>query len=369
MRILQVAPLWEDVPPPKYGGTEAVVHLLTEQLVAAGHEVTLAASGSSSTSARLKSVYGRSLRSADDLKDRNPYDWQHIASALRQARHFDIVHNHAGELAMAMACLIDTPMLTTMHCLNTPDTKFVWDRYEGAFNTISAAQYSHMLPVVGPSRFVGHVYNAIDVASFPFDAVGGDDLLFLSRISWEKGPHHAVAVARATGRRLIIAGKVDRADQRYFDEVLRGLIDGEQIVFFGEADAVQKRELYRRAYALLMPLEWEEPFGLVIPEAMACGTPVIAFRRGSVPELIADGTTGYVVRTREEMADAVAGVRRIDRARCRAHVEAHFAPEIMTGGYVRLYEALAHQRTPIAPVLPAAPHTAPAAPLQRIAVS
>jgi len=287
LKILQLAPLWEAVPPPAYGGTEAVVSLLTEELVARGHEVTLAASGDSTTSADHFAVYYRSLRRAEDLHDRNPYDWMHIALSLRHARDFDIVHNHAGELAMAMSELIDVPVLTTMHCLPTPDTQFIWDRYTGAYNTISASQRR---PVTGdrPARFMGYVHNAIDVDTFPFQAEKGDDLLFLSRVAPEKGPQIAIEVARRLGRRLIIAGKVDRYDRDFFEEVIRDQIDGEQIIFVGEADAVRKRELYRSAHCLLMPLTWEEPFGLVMPEAMACGTPVVASNASSLPEVVED---------------------------------------------------------------------------------
>jgi glycosyltransferase involved in cell wall biosynthesis len=344
VRILQIAPLWEDVPPPAYGGTEAVVSLLTETLVAQGHDVTLAASGSSTTRARLLSTYGRSLRSADDLVDRNPYDWMHIATALRHAREFDVVHNHAGELAMAMSSLIDVPVLTTMHCLTTPDTKFIWDRYTGAYNTISRSQRGNMLPVQGPARFLGHVYNAIDVDTFPYQDKKGDDLLFLSRIAPEKGAHQAVAVAKAAGRRLILAGKIDRFNRDYYDEVMHDLIDGEQIVFFGEANASQKRTLFANAFCTILPLDWEEPFGLVMPESMACGTPVIALRRGSVPELIEHGKTGFVVDTLEEMADIIGDVRNIDPAVCRRHVEQNFAPSIMAENYLRLYDDLLLER-------------------------
>jgi glycosyltransferase involved in cell wall biosynthesis len=317
------------------------VHLLTEELVRRGHEVTLAAAGDSTTCADLSAIYPRSLRRADDLADRNPYDWMHIASALRLGRTFDIIHNHAGELAMAFAQLVETPILTTMHCLTTPDTQFIWDRYSGAYNTISRAQRHALPPFAGTARFMGHVYNAIDVESFPFSTVRGDDLLFLSRIAPEKGPQHAIDVAKRTGRRLIMAGKVDRYDRPFYEEVVRDLIDGDQIIFVGEADAKQKRELYARAACVLMPLCWEEPFGLVMPEAMACGTPVIAFRRGSSPELIRHGETGFVVDTVEEMAEAVGVVGMIDPHRCRAHVRERFAPGIMAGEYVRLYEELA----------------------------
>ncbi len=340
MRILQLAPLWESVPPPAYGGTEAVVGLLTEELVAQGHDVTLAASGDSTTTAHHLATYHRSLRRADDLRDRNPYDWAHTALALREAGDFDVVHNHAGELAMAMSLLTKTPMLTTMHCLTTPDTRFVWDRYEGGFNTISKSQQPPALNPRAHARFMGHVYNAIDVESFPFQAVKGDDLLFLSRMAPEKGPEAAIEVAKRLGRRLIMAGKVDNYDRKYFDESVRHLIDGDQIIFFGEADAEQKRELYRNAHCLLMPLMWEEPFGLVMPEAMACGTPVVAFRRGSAEELIRHGRSGYIVDTVDEMVEAVQQIGLIDPAACREHVRTHFSREIMAAQYLRVYEEL-----------------------------
>src|SRR5581483_928909 len=177
MRILQLAPLWESVPPPAYGGTEAVVHLLTEELVRMGHDVTLVASGDSLTAARLAPVFPRSLRRADDLADRNPYDWAHIAHAIDLSRcGFDVVHNHAGELAMAMAPLAGAPMLTTTHCLTTADTRFIWRRYRGAYNTISRSQRAHFDQVGTGARFMGHVYNAIDVASYPFQREKGEDL-------------------------------------------------------------------------------------------------------------------------------------------------------------------------------------------------
>jgi glycosyltransferase involved in cell wall biosynthesis len=318
-----------------------VVSSLTEGLVARGHDVILAASGDSRTRARLHAVYPRSLRTADGLGDRSPYEWIHIATALRQARDVDVVHNHAGELAMAMTALLPgVPVLTTMHCLPTPDTRFVWDRYEGAFNTISKSQAR--LIAMGPrSTFVGHVYNGIEIESFPFQADKDDYLLFLSRIAPEKGPQHAIRVARMTGRRLILAGKVDRADADFYQEVVRPLIDGDQIVFVGEANAERKRRLYRAASCLLMPLCWDEPFGLVMPEAMACGTPVIAFRRGSAPELIQHGETGFIVDTVEEMAAAVAGVERLDPRRCREHVAHNFSQQRMVEGYLDLYEMLA----------------------------
>jgi glycosyltransferase involved in cell wall biosynthesis len=339
MRILQLAPLWEAVPPPAYGGTEAVVSVLSEELVRQGHEVTLCASGDSQTSADLSSVYYRSLRTADELGDRSPYDWVHVALSLREAQHFDIIHNHAGELAMAMSHLVDVPMLTTMHCLITPDTKFVWDRYPGWYNTISHSQKRNMPPIRN-TNFSGVVYNAIDVASFPYRERKEDFLLYLSRIAPEKGTHLAIDVAKRLGRTLIIAAKVDRVDRPYFETAVEPHIDGKLIRFVGEADARTKRGLLARARCVLLPLCWEEPFGLVMAESMACGTPVVAFRRGSASEIIVDGETGFLVEDVEGMARAALQVERIDPKRCRRHVEERYNPQRMATDYLSLYERI-----------------------------
>ncbi len=341
MRILQIAPLWETVPPPAYGGTEAVVHTLVEELVRMGHDVTLWASGDSRTSARLRSCYPRSLRTDDHVECKTLYAWQHAALALGDARRYDVVHNHAGEPVMAMSVLVpDVPMLSTMHCLITPDTRFIWDRYRGHYNNISQAQRRTM-PPVERARFAGVVYNAIDVASFPYQEKKDGHLLFLSRISPEKGPHLAVEVARRTGRRLLMAGKVDQADQAFFETTVRPLIDGDQVVFLGEADARMKRDLYRNASALILPITWEEPFGLVMIEAQACGTPVITFKHGAAPEIVVQGVTGYVAETLDEMAEAVHRLADIHPALCRAHVERQFDAPIMAMNYLRLYQAIA----------------------------
>ena len=358
MKILQIAPLWETVPPPAYGGTEAVVSILTEELVRRGHEVTLCASGDSRTRAELLSILPHSLRTARDLQDPWPYAWIHSTLALREANEFDIVHNHAGELTMAMAHLVpDVPMLSTMHCLITPDTKFIWDRYPGYYNTISMSQRRNM-PPLADGHFVGVVYNAIDVHSFPYEERKEDYLLFLSRVSVDKMPHLAVEVARRSGRRLIIAGKVDRVDERYFSSVLAPLIDGKQVQFMGEADARLKRELFAKAYFLVLPLCWEEPFGLVMIEAMACGTPVVSFGRGAAPEVVVDGETGYIVRDVDEMVDAVGRVDRINPRRCRQHVEDNFDAPLMANRYLQAYQRIIVGERAYPELLPAASDSA-----------
>jgi glycosyltransferase involved in cell wall biosynthesis len=352
MRILQLAPLSERVPPPAYGGTEAVVSLLADELVRLGHDVTLAASGDSTTTAHLHAVYHRSLRGASGIQDPGPYEWAHVGSALSRAHRFDVVHNHAGELAMALAGLLPTPMLTTAHCVPTEDAEVIWRSFRGAYNAISADALARLAPIAPCGRNMGYVHNAIDANSFPFSRLGGDDLLFLSRMSPEKGPQHAIEVARRCGMRLLLAGKVDEQDRRFFDEVIAGLIDGDQIVFLGEASAELKRLLYASARCLLFPIMWDEPFGLVMPEAMACGTPVIAFNRGSAPEVIDHGVTGFVVDTIDEMVTAVQRVTRIDRMACRREAEGRFSAQAMAKRYVAIYRQIVmpalREREPIA---------------------
>jgi glycosyltransferase involved in cell wall biosynthesis len=343
MRILQTAPLWERVPPPAYGGTEAVVSILTDGLVQAGHEVVLCASGDSQTLANLRSVYPSSLRTAQQIEDGSPYDWVHAASAIARAHGFDVIHNHAGELPMALASLADAPMLSTMHCLTTPDTRFVWQHYEGYYNTISRAQQG-LVPQT-PARNAGTVYNAIDVASFPFNAEKDSYLLSLNRIAPEKGTHLAIEVARNAGRKLIIAGKVDRVDRQYFHEKVEPLIDGRGVVYVGEADQRLKRELYAGAAVLLMPIRWEEPFGLVVIEAMACGTPVIAMARGSMPELIQHGRTGFLVHDVAGMVRALDDLHAIDPLQCRQHVEANFDTSRMVQDYLAIYERICSEES------------------------
>jgi len=343
MRIAQLSPLWERVPPPAYGGTEAIVHLLTEGIVRLGHEVTLFASGDSIVSTKLEAVYPRSLRTAKDIEDTSPYEWVHTSHALEAWEEFDVIHNHAGELPMAASCLISTPMLTTMHCIITPDTKIVWDRYRGFYNTLSWAERQAM-PPIDNQNFLGPVHNAIDVGSFSFSADKDNYLLHLSRIAPEKGTHVAVEVARRLGMRLVIAGKVDPVDRQYYEDRVRPLIDGKQIQYVGEADGPRKRELYRRASCVILPILWEEPFGLVMPEAMACGTPVIVFNRGAASEIVADGITGYVVNDIDEMVAAVKKLDRIDPCQCRRHVEQHFDAPRMVDDYLKLYEIILSSR-------------------------
>jgi glycosyltransferase involved in cell wall biosynthesis len=335
MRILQIAPAWEPVPPPAYGGTESVVSLLTEELVRRGHDVTLWASGDSQTAARLESVCPRALRTAE-CADTRPWDLLHAASALARAGEFDIVHNHAGEVVLAMADLVRRPILSTLHCAITDDTWPLWNRHRGWYNAISHAQARGLPPLAGP-KLAGVVHNAVDVKTFPFREEKEDFLLFLARICPEKGVTIAIEVARRLDRQLIIAGKVDRADAAYFQREVEPLIDGDQVVFVGEADGERKRDLLSRAACLLLPLQWEEPFGLALAEALACGTAVVACPRGAAPEVVEHGVGGFLAEGIDDLCQAVADTGRIRPADCRARAEQRFDVATMVAGYEELY--------------------------------
>jgi glycosyltransferase involved in cell wall biosynthesis len=240
---------------------------------------------------------------------------------------------------MALSHLSDVPMLTTLHNQLTEDTRFIWNNYKGWYNAISHEQCS-TLPSLARAQFAGVVHNGIDVDSFPFQAKKQDYLLFIGRITAAKAPHLAVAAARKAGMKIVIAGVAMPEEHRYFKEILEPMLDGRQAVFVGEADARLKRALYAGARALLLPLQWEEPFGLVMIEAMACGTPPIVFRRGAAKEIIVDGETGFLVEDLDEMVAAVHRLDSIDPWRCRARVEERFSPTALADGYLAIYEKI-----------------------------
>ena len=243
---------------------------------------------------------------------------------------------------MAMGRLVVTPMLSTLHCLVTPDTHFVWQHYRGFYNTISEAAQRTIPTDIPRGNYLGAVYNGIDVAGFPFQEVKQGHLLFLSRIAPEKGTHLAIEAAKKAGLPILVAGKVDRVDREYFRAMVEPLIDDDGVRFLGEVSREQVKALMAEARALLLPIVWDEPFGLVIVEAMATGTPVIAFRRGAAPELIRDGETGFLV-AEGDVDGMAAAVNRLDTIlprRCREHVQAHFDVGQMVDGYVALYERM-----------------------------
>jgi glycosyltransferase involved in cell wall biosynthesis len=346
MRIAQLAPTYERVPPTTYGGTELVVGLITEELVRRGHDVTLYASGDSETAAELRSVTPRAVRYGEVADGVRHAEYFQLVNAQRcfvdaAAGEFDVVHNHAGIEGLVLAATSRTPVLTTNHNPYLAQTQRVWDAYPWAHNSLSAASAA-MFPARGAVQPILH---GIDVETFPFGERPGGDLLFLGRFSPEKGALGAIEAAKRSGRRLLLAGKADAVDLPHFAEAIEPLIDGDQIRYVGEADATQKRQLLADARALLFPIEWDEPFGLVMIEAMACGTPVLGLRRASVPEVVEPGVTGFVVDDIDGMVRAIDHVDDIDRRACRRRAEVRFGVGRMVDDYEQAYAAVLESAT------------------------
>ena len=346
MRIAQLAPTYERVPPAAYGGTELVVGLITDELVRRGHEVTLYASGDSETSARLRSVAPRAVRYGDWTEGVRHAEYFQLANAQAcfidaAAGAFDIVHNHAGIEGLVLGATSRTPVLTTNHNPFVPPTQPVWDAYPWAHNSLSRASAA-TFPALGA---VEPIHHGIDVASFPFGDHPGDDLLVLGRFSPEKGAARAIEAARRSGRRLLLAGKVDTADQEHFASAIQPHLDGDRIRYVGEADAALKRELLSTARALLFPIEWDEPFGLVMIEALSCGTPVLGLSRASVPEVVENGVTGFVVEDVDGLVRAIDQVDAIDRRTCRRRAEDRFGYSRMVDDYERTFATVIESAT------------------------
>ena len=337
MKIAQIAPLWERVPPFRYGGIELIVSLLSDELVRRGHEVTLFASGDSLTTAKLKSVHDQALRLDPSIKEPGLYEQMMLHDVYRQADHFDIIHSHVGCAGLPYSSLVKTPTVHTMHGIFTPDNEkmfrqFAWQPYI----SISEAQREPRLGL----NYIHTVYNGIDTKAYPFCATPTQSayLAFVGRLSPEKGPLQAIEIARASGLPLKMAGKIDAVDRAFYSEQLESHIDGEQIQYLGEVSHDEKVALLRGATATLFPITWREPFGLVMIESMATGTPVIGMALGSVPEVIAHEKTGFVCHSIEKMVEAVPLVSKLDRQTCRDYVINNFSVESMTDQYLRAYD-------------------------------
>jgi glycosyltransferase involved in cell wall biosynthesis len=338
MRIAQVAPLYESVPPHGYGGTERVVSYLTEELVRQGHQVTLFASGDSVTSAELVAPRRRALRLDASCVDQLACHLVLVEQVVSLAGNFDIIHFHIDYLHFPLSCRAGYAHLTTLHGrLDIPELPALYRVYpDESVVSISDAQ-RRPLPWL---NWQGTVYHGLPEDLFPSRRRHGDYLAFLGRISPEKRVDRAVQVARRTGMKLRVAAKIDKADRDYFREQIEPLFRHPLVEYVGEVGGRAKEEFLGNAYALLFPIDWPEPFGLVMIEAMACGTPVIAWRCGSVPEVMQDGVTGFVVESIEEAVDAVGQVAALDRRNCRRVFEERFTDRRMAQDYLALYHRL-----------------------------
>lgn len=342
MRIAQVAPLHESVPPKLYGGTERIVHYLTEELVAAGHDVTLFASGDSETSASLEPMVPKALRLDERAIDVLAPHLLMFDRVAETARRFDVIHFHTDYLHFPVFRHCSVPHVSTFHGrLDLADLRPVFDAFR-ELPMVSISDYQR-LPV-NRANWLATVYHGLPESLYSFRPEPGTYLAFLGRISPEKRPDRAIEIAIRTGIPLKMAAKVDKADRDYYEQRIRPLMDHPLVEFIGEVDERGKNELLGGALALLFPIDWPEPFGLVMIEALACGTPVVAFRQGSVPEVLAHGVTGYIVDTVDQAVAAVENIGRISRAGCRREFEERFSARGMAKSYADLYESVAQAR-------------------------
>jgi glycosyltransferase involved in cell wall biosynthesis len=339
MRIAQIAPLYEAVPPKLYGGTERVVSFLTEELVALGHDVTLFASGDSVTTAKLTAVWPQALRLDPHIRDSIAPHMLLMEAVRRHAGDFDVLHFHNDYWPFSLFARQRTPFLTTMHGrLDLAELQATFDRFPDVpLVSISNAQ-RRTLP---QNRFIGTVLHGLPIDLLTPPPGPQSYLAFLGRMSPEKGPDRAIRIARACGIPLKMAAKVDKADQAYFDAVIRPMLDQPGVEMVGEINEQQKPGFLGGAHALLMPIDWPEPFGLVMIEAMACGTPVIAMNCGAVPEVVDEGISGFIVADEAAAIAAVGRLGELPRAAVRAQFEARFTARRMAEDYLALYHTLA----------------------------
>jgi glycosyltransferase involved in cell wall biosynthesis len=343
LKIAQVAPLYESVPPTKYGGTERIVSYLTEELVRQGHEVTLFASSDSRTRARLVPECRRALRLDPKCRDPLAPHVTMVEDVFRRAEEFDAIHFHIDYIHFPVSRRLETPHVTTLHGrLDLPELPSLYRMFPDVpLTSISQAQRKPIAWV----NWVGNVPHGLPLDLYSFQPSPGSHLAFVGRVSPEKGLDRAIEIAKRAGMPLKIGAKIDTADRAYFESTLRPKLDHPSIEFLGEIGDAEKQKVIGNAAALLFPIDWPEPFGLVMIEALACGTPVIAFSRGSVPEVIDDGISGFIVNSVDKAVESVARISFIDRRRCRAAFEQRFSAPRMAGAYVSLYRKLQTTQT------------------------
>lgn len=334
MRIAQVAPPWISIPPQTYGGTELVISWLCDELVKKGHEVTLFASGDSKTKAKLVSVWSSSLWNAS-LRTPHAIFSLMYQKLIEKQNDFDIIHDHCEFYTCPFSKFLKPPIITTLHHPLTEETITLYKKFPN-INFVAISKHQRKQ---GPGiNIVKTIYNGLPLEKYPFNEKPQNYLLWLSRIGPDKGLGPAIDIAKLSGEKLIISGNILSQYADYFEFRIKPLIDGKKIQFVGAADFKKKVELFRNAKALLFPVKRPEPFGLVVIEAMACGTPVIAFNQGSMPELIKDGKTGFLVNSVEEACLAIKKIESIKREDCRKWVEENFNLKRMVNRYEKLYK-------------------------------
>lgn len=342
MKIAQVSPLYESVPPKLYGGTERVVHNLTEELIARGHEVTLFASGDSTSSANLIPACKNALRLDEDCIDPIIYHFTMMEMVEKQSKNFDIIHSHIDYLYFPIMRRSQSIYLTTLHGrLDIPELEPLYNEYRDI--PLVSISNSQRRPV-SFSNWMGTVYHGLPLDLYRFNKKGGDYLVFVGRVSPEKRVDRAIEIAKKAGIQIRIAAKVDKADNDYFESKIKKLLDHPLVDFIGEVGEKEKEELLGNALGFIYPIDWPEPFGLAMIESMACGTPVIAYNCGSVPEVVDDGLTGFGVNSQREAVEAVKKLSGLDRKKCRETFEKRFSVERMVDDYLMIYESMINEK-------------------------
>ena len=344
MKIALIAPFEERVPPLKYGGVEAVIYVLAEELHKLGHDVTVFATGDSKISAKLIPIVSKPIGSGLRKRVREALTYKALTDVIGylQKEKFDIIHNHIGWQALLFRNMYKAPVLTTIHWVldNTCENKMYDLHKDMPFVSISKNQRKP-LPRM---NYQDTIYHGIQLERFTYNDKPDDYLAFLGRFSSFKGSMEAIKIAKKSGKKLIMAAKINEFERDYFEKEIQPLIDGKQIIYLGEVGFAEKIKLLRNAKALLNPVQWAEPFGLTNIEAMACGTPVIGSKFGALPEIIVNNKTGFLCDTIDEMVEKVQQLDKLNRADCRAHVEAKFSAQTMTENYLKVYEQLAGQK-------------------------
>jgi glycosyltransferase involved in cell wall biosynthesis len=345
MKIAQVSPLFERVPPRAYGGTERVISYLTEELVRQGHDVTLFASGDAITNARLVAPIAHSIRPDTGRQSWLAYHTIQMQQVADMADEFDVLHFHTDYLHFPLAAQLPVPHITTMHGrLDLPELAPLFEKFDR--HPLVSISDSQRTPLPS-ANWQATIYHGLPTTSAAFSPQAGDYFAFVGRVSPEKGLDRAIEIAERSGTRLVIGAKVDKFDEAYFEQHIKPLLRSPLVEFIGEIDERQKRQLLAHARALLFPIDWPEPFGLVMIEAFCCGTPVIAYNQGSVPEIMEDGVTGFVVDNQEQAVRAAERIGALDRRACRDAFERRFSVQRMAHDYLRAYRqviAAGHQQ-------------------------